>query len=267
MNVTSKAWVRLKQFSKASIACLVLSTFSACTVEPTRQSLEDTPSQTATIYVRLGYAYIEKGKYEFAKRKLTKALVLAPKLPEVHDALGLLYASIDEIQLAEVHYKNAIRLGDKGARWQNNYGTFLCKQKRYAEADALFQIAISDPLYETPAQAYENAALCALESKQRNKAVAYFKKALYHSPERPESLLQLVELTAEDGDYTQAHKYLKRFFLAHGQEVRALWLGYQMAKSEGNEVGEKHFKFALEANYPEVLSKEDDNRIENPFIN
>lgn len=232
-----------------------------------RQSEKDSPEETASIYVRLGYAYIEKGKYEFAKRKLTRALALSPKIPDVHDALGLLYASIDEITLAESHYQKAIRMGDGAARWQNNFGTFLCKQKRFAEADGRFLKAISDPLYETPAQAYENAGLCALEAKQNSKAKGYFKKALYHSPERSESLLQLVELSAADKAYDQAHKYLKRYFLAHGQDARALWLGYQIAKSEGNVAGEKHFRFALEANYPEVLPKKDDNRIENPFIN
>ena len=56
---------------------------------------------------------------------------------------------------------------------QNNYGVFLCRQKKYTEAIIHFLLATKDPAYLHVSDAYQNAAHCALKIPNRALADQY----------------------------------------------------------------------------------------------
>lgn len=138
--------------------------------------------KAALLNVELGNKYLQQGQTELSKQKLVHALELAPKLPEAHTSIAYLYEMVGDINEAEKHHKVAIRYGSQKASFYNNYGTFLCRQKRFIEADSAYHAALKDKKYTKTSQIYENAAVCALQQKDVARAREYFNHAVKHNP-------------------------------------------------------------------------------------
>ena len=58
----------------------------------------------------LARQYIGEGNWEDAKRNLQLAYEIDPNNAEVHEAFALVYQSTGEYEMAEEHFKTAIRL-------------------------------------------------------------------------------------------------------------------------------------------------------------
>ena len=60
----------------------------------------------------------------------------------------------------------------------NNYGRFLCQNRRYEEAEAIFIRAADNPLYNTPEIPFTNAGICASASGRMLMLKKFYRKAL-----------------------------------------------------------------------------------------
>lgn len=190
---------RIFRFCMAFSICIFI---ESCA---TSLSQEENDIKAARIHIKLGYGYIEQNNLELAKQKLTRALVLAPELPETQDAMAYLYVRLGENEKAEYHYQQALLTAPHDPKILNNYGTFLCRIGHFLDAETYFLKAIENPFYETPFEAYENAGLCALmcaeEKKQQvcyTRAEYFFKKALSYDPNRPIALAGLKKLKKDN---------------------------------------------------------------------
>lgn len=160
--------------------------------------------------IALGLQYLKVGQMSNAKFNLEKAKEFAPNLSNVHTAFAYYYQQVGENQLAETAYKKALKLDGDDADALNNYGTFLCKMKRFDEAEKTLLKAIHVPSYLQVAQSYENAALCALENQQYEKAQQYFVQSLDHSALRANTLVNVAGLNYAMGEYKKAQQYAQR---------------------------------------------------------
>jgi type IV pilus assembly protein PilF len=151
-------------------------------------------TRTAKINVQLGLAYLEQHNIRRAKQKLLLAVDEAPSSPEAWYSLAYFYEATGNHELADKYYLKAIRIAPKRGDSQNNYGTFLCRTKHYQEAIQHFLIAVHDNNYLNPADAYENAGLCALTIPDKKLAAEYFRRAIMEDPSRPISEKQLAKL-------------------------------------------------------------------------
>lgn len=141
-------------------------------------------NRAAEINIKLGLYYLQQQNFQQAKTKLLLALNQSPQNFLAYDAFAYFLEMTGEtgkIISAEKFYKQAIHLalkdgsnaaektrsvrdigggeaGSVGAAY-NNYGTFLYRQKRCAEALAQFKTAIAIPNYLNSNAAYENAGL------------------------------------------------------------------------------------------------------------
>ena len=138
--------------------------------------------RAASVNVQLGLAYLEQGEMQRAKRKLLLASKQDAASPVVQDALAYYYEKIGEPQQAEQHYLAAIALRPGSGDVHNNYGTFLCEQKRFEAARSEFMKAIEDKKYLHTAEAYENAGLCAIDNQRYQEARYFLEKALHNDP-------------------------------------------------------------------------------------
>lgn len=177
----------LKTAHMTLLLALTFSLFNGCA--NFNQNANDT--KIARVYIKLAYGYIEQNNLARAKQKLTKALGLAPNLPETQDAMAYLYTRLGENKEAERYYQKAVLLSKEAPQILNNYGAFLCKIGRFNEAEQCFLKVIANPLYERPQDVYENAGLCALMCAKTTqnpscsqKADIFFKKALSYHPMR-----------------------------------------------------------------------------------
>lgn len=137
------------------------------------------PNPEAAGYnTQLALTYLQQGDVETAKSKMLLALQEAPNDPLVLDAMGYFLERIGEPQSAEPYYLKALKIAPESGAVQNNYGTYLCRQKHYRESIQYFLAAAKNINYLHVAEAYKNASLCALKIPDKKLAEKYLHKSL-----------------------------------------------------------------------------------------
>ncbi len=236
--------------NKAIFVFIVLVGLVACSTTQ-KQSAKEKQQSAADINAQLAYGYISQGDKKQGVAKLRKALSLKPALPSTYHYIAESYRLLGQPELAETAYLKAIKLAPRDSAMQNNYGVFLCEQGRYKEAENRFMISARNPLYATPEEAYENAALCALRMPDVKRAEYYFRKALEVNPLRVRSLYRLAHIEFEQKNYMQARAFLQRYFGLADATPEALWLGIQIERYNDNQMMIKKYARTLMDKFPE----------------
>lgn len=209
-------------------------------------------AKAAEINVKLGTEYFKKGNLEQALEKLERAIGQNPELPSAHNVLALIKQRLDRPEEAEKHFQEALRLDPGYSGAHNNYGVFLYGQERYLEAETQFLKAIENPLYDTPALAYENAAMAAQQRLDPGKAKEYYRKALQIQPGLSDSLYQLAKINFEQGHYRLAEKYFQQYRgIAQRQTPQSLWLGIRIGRELSNYDAVFSYTRQLRQNFPD----------------
>jgi type IV pilus assembly protein PilF len=220
-------------------------------------TVQDGPTQNekaSDINVQLGIGYYRQGNLEQANAKLLKALKQNPKNSQAHFAYAVLLTRFTEYDKAEEHFRKAVELDPKNSEALNNFGAFLCNKGRTDEAEKMFLRAVKNPLYKTPEVAYSNAAACLVQhGKGREKtAKKYLIKALSYRGTYPPALIQLAELTFEQGQYDLTRLYLKRLHLATKPSARSLWLAIRTEIALDNPEKARELGQLLEESFPDA---------------
>ncbi|WDE06247.1 type IV pilus biogenesis/stability protein PilW [Thalassomonas viridans] len=210
-----------------------------------------TNDDIALTRISLALGYLKMGNTTQAKANLEKARRFAPKLVQVYTAFAHYYETVGEQELAVEAYEQALSLDPDDADTLNNYGVFLCRQERLAEAEQEFLKAIAVPSYLQVAQSYENLALCHLKADNFNQAEQYIEKAIQHNPSRAAVILQMVELQYAKGDYRQAQAYLQQFEKAVRRfSAEALALAFKLYRKQGKNTVAKNYAVMLVKMFP-----------------
>ena len=215
-------------------------------------SREQQAEEVAAANLNLGVAYMQQGKYRQALEKLNRAKLAKNDYAPVYNALGVLYQRLGENEVAESNFKKAINLNPDDSLSLNNYGLFLCQNKRFEEADAIFLEAAEKPFYKTPEIAITNAGTCALSNGQPDIAENYFREALRINPRIPPALIQMAELSYEQNDYLSARGYLQRFLEFSSHTSKSLWLGVRVEQELGDKDTLSSYALLLRNNYPDT---------------
>jgi type IV pilus assembly protein PilF len=205
----------------------------------------------ARVNTELGQKYMQQGKLELALEKLERALAIDPGYVNAHTVIAVLYENINDPVKAEEHYRRAAELKPKGGSELNNYGTFLCKLRRYDESQAYFERAVTDPFYKTPAVALTNAGTCLLKAGKRDAAEASLRKALELHPDETEALVQLASVLYEKGEYFKARAFMQRFEATSQPRPDALMLGRNIELRLGNGRAAGDYTRKLMQDFPE----------------
>lgn len=204
----------------------------------------------AEINAELGLAYMQQGDYEHALEKLKHALSFDPQLASANHYIAEVYQQIGETKTAEAHYRKALAVTPVDPMLLNNFGVFLCRQKRLDEAQTLFMTAAKQPFYKTPEVAYSNAALCALEQPDEARAEEYLRTALRLNPKLPAALYEMAALKFRQQEYLNARAFLQRYFNAARASPQSLWLGVRVEKQLGDEAGAAKYATQLQRDFP-----------------
>ncbi len=183
--------------------------------------------KASAINVQLGMGYMRQNNMEQASAKLTKALSQDPDSASAHNAYAILQERLLQNEKAEEHYRIATEIDPDNSEAANNYGTFLCRNKREADSEKYFLKALKNPLYKTPEFAYTNAALCLDRIDQRIRAKEYLQKALAARNNFSTALIAMARINFEEGNYSDAKLYLDRFHLVAKPTARSLWFAIQ----------------------------------------
>ena len=217
-----------------------------------RSSDPDSPNAIAAAnQVQMGRAYMQRGQLQIALERLTKALQLDPYSTDAHTVIAVLYEEIRRLDRAEVHYRRATELKPDDGSVNNNYGQFLCRVGRYPEAEQRFMKAIDDPFYPTPALAYSNAGLCALNSGLPEQAEKHLRSALELDPANGDVLLDMARLQKNKGELLRARAFLQRHEAISAPAPDALELGIAIEDGLGDAAAAERYRERLRSEFPD----------------
>jgi len=141
--------------------------------EPTKQTL-DRIYQTAV-------ADFEAGRYDRAADELERVLPYATRSFEVHELLGMVYASLPDNAKAEAELKLAVQLNPNSAAARTNFGTLLLHAGKAALAGEQFRRA--QQLEPKDYDANHNLADFLLQTGKVAEAQPYLVKAQEAKPD------------------------------------------------------------------------------------
>jgi type IV pilus assembly protein PilF len=199
----------------------------------------------------LGAGYLQEGALDVALRELEQSLQLNPRNASAHAAMALLQLRLGKPQVAEEHYQRALALSPSDPEIRNNYGVYLCGQGKAREADAQFRCAIANPLYQTPALAYTNAAECALRHGDGERAQIDLATAVQLDPGFATASLMLADLQFKKGDARTAREHLARYVRSAGQTPAGLALGIQVETALGDLDRAASYRRLLKNRFPD----------------
>ena len=194
----------------AAFALLLGALASACTGPSTEQR-----KQAAEIHYDLGTNQMNEGNAQAALGEYLAAEKEDPELPQVQNALGLLFGfSLGRVAEAEQHFKRALDLDPGFSQASNNYGAFLLQQGRFAEAIPQFEKALANPLYPDRAIAETNLGWSLYKIGKMEMGVGRLKAALLVAPKYCKGWRQLGTIYSERGMLEAAVEAIDRYALA-----------------------------------------------------
>ncbi len=225
---------------------------SGCVTETTGRVLRESPGDAAAYNYQLGVEYLRNGKLRQARERLESSVRQDPKNAQTHFTLAILYQRVDEPELADRSYRNAIRVAPNDAYVQNSYAVYLCGKKDYNEAVRYFVRAANNPLYSTPEAALNNAGVCMRSKPDLEAAERYFRQALQLNERYPDALAELATLQMENGNLLSARAFVQRLLAATKPTTAStLLLAWRVEKALGDERAADNFANRLRDEYPE----------------
>lgn len=234
--------------SMLASGCVTEQTYSGTDIPVSERTFDKVAA--AKERTQLGLTYLQRGNAEQAKFNLDKAMSYAPDLEEVNVAMAYFYQTVGDVPRTEEAYRRAVRSSDATGDSMNNFGVFLCQQKRYDEAEQMFLKAIEQPKYTRTASSYENLGICSRDGGNREKARHYFDMALKYDPRRATSLLELTELAMDSQDYQGAKRLLERMHTVVAESAASLALGVEIERQLNNFDASSRYGILLLAKFP-----------------
>lgn len=194
--------------------------------------------------------YLRKGDTENAVRHLRTAHDIDSGSPLVNNGLALAFQMSGEIELAEKHYKAALRADRNMTAARNNYGVFLYGQGRYDDACQQMRRVIKDTLYEGRTDAFYNLGQCELRLGDVAAAEEAFVRTVALNRTHGPALLELAEISLRQSDYAEAQRYYQSYNMVAEPSPRSLYVGIQLADYFGEHDSRASYALALKNLYP-----------------
>lgn len=241
---------------KASITLLLLITLNGCvTVTDSRFSKKSDPTKAADTYVALGVGYLGAGDLTLARKKIERALEIAPDSPSAHSAMAMYWEERGELKLAQKEFETALDIDDDHSPSNYHYGRYLLQHKRDPESCELIELAADDVDFKARVSAYEDLGICHATFNQASKAIDAFEKAWSLDMDSNISTLHLAELYYQRRSIRPAALWFKRFDeivkaknLTHS--ANSLYLGYRIAKAKRDRNAQASYAFKLKKRFP-----------------
>lgn len=216
------------------IVSLVVLTLQACvTVEESRFSKKASPEKAVENYTQLGLGYLQKGRPDWARDRLQRALEIDPNDPQANDAMGLVWQTEGELDLAEDSFKKALREDPKFTLARHHLGRLYARMKRYKEARDLLSEVANDRYYNNRVGAYNDMALNFFRMGNSQGAIEAYTQSLRLAPYNVDALVNISTLLFEAQRYDESLKYFDRFdrLVERDQTehtAHSLWLGIKL---------------------------------------
>ena len=206
--------------------------------------------RASALNTELGLAYLIKGSYEQALKKLKKAIKQNPDNAKPYSYIAELYRRLNENELAEDYFNQALDVDPNDASINNNYGAYLCANKEYDKAFKFFKIALKNPVYSGRGEVFENIGLCSESQGNIKIARDNYVKAISIDPNLSKSLLAVALIDFDAQKVDSAHKYIRYYNKVAKATPQSLWLEILIAKKNNDTKTIKSLSWSLNAKFP-----------------
>ncbi|MDR2220578.1 MAG: type IV pilus biogenesis/stability protein PilW [Methylobacillus sp.] len=236
---------------KKIIVLLSLLTLAACGGQGSFNTKQDPQARhRAELHTNLAAAYFSKGQLATALDEFKQAAAIDGTYAPAQIGLGMVYAALKQDVQAEAGFKRALQLDPGNSEAHNNYGVFLCSRDRVDESIHEFLVAVSNPLYTSPASAYTNAGVCALKKKDSTNAETYFRKALQADLGARVAAYHMAVISFDRGEFVQTRTYLNQSMQGVDPNAEMLWLGVRNSRKLNDRDAEASYSLLLKRKYP-----------------
>ena len=258
---------RPRSFSLAACwAVLVVVTAGCVNVPPppgTPEPLGEVPKDRATasdetsttrrsrVRMELATAYFTRGQLSTALDEVKQVLTIDPNMGEAYNLRGLIYARMNDNDLAEDSFRRAIAINPRDGDALHNYGWHLCQRGRYAEAAGQFGQALAAPQYIGSLRTMLAQGVCEARSGNLAQAENTLKRTYDLDPSNPVVAVNLAEVLLRRGDHERARFYIRRVNQTDDtSNAQTLWLAARIERKLGNEQGANEFGLRLRNRFP-----------------
>jgi len=219
-----------------------------------RLTASDEPdsAKRARVRMELASAYFGRGQMTTALDEVKLAIAADPTLVSAFNLRGLIYASLGDNTLAEESFRHALQLNARDADTMQNYGWYLCQQKRYPEADTMFRQALAVPQYPNTPRTLLTEGVCQARAGEWTQAEGTLIRSYELDPANPATAVNLAEVLYHRGEYERARFYVRRVNAnADVANAQTLWLAARIEERLGNRQGAQDFGTQLRNRFPQ----------------
>jgi type IV pilus assembly protein PilF len=219
-----------------------------------RVTASDEPdsAKRARVRMELATAYFGRGQMTTALDEVKLAIAADPNMGAAYNLRGLIYANLGDERLAEESFRHALRIDARDADTMQNFGWYMCQQKRYGEADTLFRQALAIPQYRDAPRTLLTQGICQARAGEWTQAEGTLTKSYELDPGNPVTAVNLSEVLFRRGEYERARFYIRR---VNGNQnvsnAQTLWLAARIEKRLGNVQGAQDLGQQIKNRFPQ----------------
>jgi type IV pilus assembly protein PilF len=205
----------------------------------------------ARIRLELASTYYAQGQYNTALDELKQAVSIDPTLPAAHELRALIYDAMGETERAEASYKRALELDERNGSVLHNYGWFLCRGRKFAAADALFERAAALPQSVNTSKTMLARGVCQISAGLYPEAEKTLSKSYELDPSNPATAYNLAAVLYRRGELERARFYIRRVNNVPTQvTAESLWLAIRIEHKLNNANGRDELASQLRSRFP-----------------
>ena len=221
---------------------------------PDRLTASDEPDSAKRARVRyeLAALYFGNGQLTVALDEVKLAIAADPNLGSAFNLRGLIYASLGDDRLAEESFRRALQIDARDGDAMQNFGWYLCQQKRYDEANAMFTQALSMPQYRDTIRTLAAQGVCHSYAGKLDDAERSLLRAYEIDPGNASTAVNLSEVQYRLGKYESARSLMRRVNAAPDiANAQTLWLAARIENRLGNKQTVQQLGERLRERFPQ----------------
>ena len=224
-------------------AVLAASLLAGCASVPdsrrTSESLPEAPAKAdiprlVQARMELAAAYFQRGQNATALQEVNAVLQADANQVGAYSLRGLILAAMGDAPRAEDSFQQALHRDPRDADTLHNFGWFLCQQRRYADADQQFALALQVPGYQDATRTMLVQGICQARNQRWADAERTLARAYEYEPANPAIGFNLAEVLYRRGEHERARFYIRRVNQVDEQVTpQSLWLAIRIERSLG----------------------------------
>lgn len=199
----------------------------------------------AKAHYDLGMMYLGEGQYNVALEEARKSIDADATYPLAYNLLGLVQMYLGENEAADESFSRALLLAPSDPEINNNYGWFLCRNKRELASIPYFDVAAKNPMFKFPTKPLTNAAVCAISGGNDALGERYLTDALKADPTNDDARFVLASHLYRTQRYDLAREQVQVLERSSPPSAQLVWLALRIERKLDNRAAEGQYASQL----------------------